>query len=84
MSPAKRQNPDDTKYYILKVRRDWESLGNIPIEMQTYSICREAVRQNGNALKYVRQDLMNFALCRNAVRNNYEAFHFVPNKISHK
>lgn len=59
-------------------KRLWLAFGHIPDALKTPSICLQAVRSNGCALRHVPPHLRTDDLCVEALRNNGAALDYVP------
>jgi hypothetical protein len=61
---------------------NWKTLKYIPKTLtKTEPICFEAVKENGNELRFVPDELRTVDLCLEAVRQIYNALRYVPDKL---
>jgi len=46
-------------------------LQDVPLELQTYELCKLAVKSNGLSIRFVPEKFKTYELCKLAVKNNY-------------
>ena len=70
---------DNNKYnYFLREIKNYNlRLGCIPPEYRTYELCFEAVKQNGLALRFVKNKTDE--ICTAAIKQNPEAIKYIDN-----
>lgn len=61
--------------WLKMVSKDWMSLEAIPESEQTEKVCREALKQNGTAIVYIKNQTEE--LCKAALDNTYKALRYI-------